>query len=649
MKIIDNIKEKVVGKKLTEEQLKIINPEFIAEVGPVGGIDFTHERLIKTGTGYEACLYVYSYPKRVATHWLALLLNNDDTIAVLDISSVEPWKVRQNLKRSLEEQNSRFVTAKTDTEMLDAEMRYAEMERLYREVSSYGKIMKSIAIRIYITASTMYEAEVRIKEIMKELTDFKCAVCLNETKQDWRNLFLPFTRQQEGVFAKEGQPLLSSTIAAGNPFHFSSLSDPRGFYLGQTASGGPVLFDLFAHTNKRISYDFLCAGKKGSGKSTTLKKILLDRAIRGDIVRIFDVNGEFTMLTEKLGGTVIYLDGQSGSIINILQILPNDENQEIAFENHLSKVSVIYNYLKGSKAPENELLILKQLLRTLYVQFGICDKRGKLLKDLKQMQPTDFPILSDLLNLTSYIIQNFEGNAERFFAETNIRENKLPILGDIELKLGDLCTTHAKTFNGHTTVENFYDEKVVCFNVKNLTRKDSQVFDAQIYNALSICFDNCLANGSVMKELVREKKIAEEDIIHFLVLIDEAHLTINANKTAGIEEVIRMVREFRKYFGGIGLASQSIRDFLPDQADAVAIDKMKALFELITYKFMMMQDSSSIPKIREAFQGSFSESEIETIPMLEQGSCILSIAGDRNLQLNIRLQDEEIYYFDGGR
>lgn len=280
---------------------------------------------------------------------------------------------------------------------------------------------------------------------------------------------------------------------------------------------------------------------------------------------------------------------------------------------------------------------------------GICNQNGELIRDLKEMQPEDFPILSDLLALTTYMIQHFEKNADIIFQRTNIRENKLPILEDIELKLRDLCTTHGKTFNGHTTINNFYDEKVVCFNVKNLTRKDDQVFDAQIYNALSICFDNCVANGSVMKELVREKKIKEEDIVHFLVLMDESHLTINANKTAGIDEVIRMVREFRKYFGGLGLASQSIRDFIPDRADADAVDKMKVLFELTTYKFMMMQDSNSLPKIREAFQGSFSEIEIESIPMLEQGNCILSIAGDRNLQLKIRLQDEEQYYFDGGR
>lgn len=648
MRATVKIKEKVTGKKLDSAQLGKINHEFIASVEPLGGIDFLHEKFISSGTGYEACLYVYQYPKKVTLHWLSLLLNNDDTIGVVDIASLEPWKVKQNLKKSMQEQNSRYVTAKTATDMLDAEMQMAEMESMYREITSFGKITKSIIIRIFIAADTMYQAEVRLKEIMKDLTDFKCAVCLNETKQDWRSVFLSASRQKEGVYAREGQPILSSTLALGNPFHFSSLSDPQGFYLGQTSSGGPVLFDLFYQTNVRLSYDFLCVGKKGSGKSTTLKKILLDRAIRGDIVRVFDVNGEFTLLIEKLGGKIIYLDGQSGSIINILQVLPNDENQAIAFENHMAKVSVIYNYLKGGKASENEMLLFKQLLRVLYMQYGVCDKDGNLKRDLKEMKPEEFPIISDLLNLLRYLISNFDQHAEKFFEQTNIRENMKPILSDIEMKLNDLCTTHGKTFDGHTTIENFYDEQIVCFNVKNLTRKDDQVFDAQIYNAFSICFDNCVANGSVMKELAREKKIANEDIVHFLVLMDESHLTINANKTAGIDELIRMVREFRKYFGGIGLASQSIRDFIPDRADAAAVDKMKALFELTTYKFMMAQDSAALPKIRDAFQGAFSETEIETIPMLEQGQCILSIAGDRNLQLSVSLQKEEEYYFDGG-
>ncbi|MCE2603931.1 hypothetical protein, partial [Pseudomonas aeruginosa] len=97
----------------------------------------------------------------------------------------------------------------------------------------------------------------------------------------------------------------------------------------------------------------------------------------------------------------------------------------------------------------------------------------------------------------------------------------------IELKLNDLCTSYRKLFNGHTTVEDFYSEKVVCFNMKNLTAMEDTIYDAQLYNALSVCWDNCLIVGSEMKERYETKTIADQDIVHSLILLDEAHRTIN--------------------------------------------------------------------------------------------------------------------------
>ena len=39
------------------------DPEFVAQIAPLGGLDFRHEKLVDTGTGYEACLLVCGYPK----------------------------------------------------------------------------------------------------------------------------------------------------------------------------------------------------------------------------------------------------------------------------------------------------------------------------------------------------------------------------------------------------------------------------------------------------------------------------------------------------------------------------------------------------------------------------------------------------------
>ena len=51
--IADKLKERVLGKKLTEKELEHINPQFIESVSPLGGIDFTHEKFIQTGGGYD--------------------------------------------------------------------------------------------------------------------------------------------------------------------------------------------------------------------------------------------------------------------------------------------------------------------------------------------------------------------------------------------------------------------------------------------------------------------------------------------------------------------------------------------------------------------------------------------------------------------
>ena len=154
--------------------------------------------------------------------------------------------------------------------------------------------------------------------------------------------------------------------------------------------------------------------------------------------------------------------------------------------------------------------------------------------------------------------------------------------------------------------------------------------------------------GVKMKRLWQEKKIAWEEITRTLLLIDEAHKSINARKLSIVAALILMLREAGKLFVGVGLASQSIRDFVPDQVGAEAVEMIRTLFDLTTYKFVFNQDSNLLPKLQEVFQNSFTQQELQEIPALTRGRCILSIAGDRNLDMEIYASEEELRIFDGG-
>ena len=76
--------------------------------------------------------------------------------------------------------------------------------------------------------------------------------------------------------------------------------------------------------------------------------------------------------------------------------------------------------------------------------------------------------------------------------------------------------------------------------------------------------------------------------------------------------------------------------------------KIKVLFDLSQYKFVLNQDSNAIDTIDKVFGHTFTSSELNDIPKLSKGQTILSIQGTRNIAFNIECTDEELELFRGG-
>ena len=108
------------------------------------------------------------------------------------------------------------------------------------------------------------------------------------------------------------------------------------------------------------------------------------------------------------------------------------------------------------------------------------------------------------------------------------------------------------------------------------------------------------------------------------------------------------LREARKYFGGIGLASQRVADYAPEGSGTEGIEKLKNIFELTQYKFMFRQNASAQKLLYSIFDGELTSTQISKIPKLEQGQCILAIAGDSNIEFKVHLTKEEDRIFQGG-
>lgn len=624
-----------------------VDQRFFSQVCPQGGLSFRDEKYIKTGDGYEACIYVYQYPTGVPENWLATLMNVRNAVITVDISNEDMNKVRQYVNKSVKEHRSRLNASKQATESQDSSSRISEMQNLYYAISEMGEIVKLICVRIFVCGRTLQEVDKVVEDtlVSLEANGYKAFVNLNESEADWLSMYRTYKEQQLTPYKRYGQVMTTETLAGGNPFHFTSLSDNYGSYFGWTETRGTVLLDWFQHTSSRTSYNGTIVGDMGSGKSTFLKKLMKDRAVRGDYIRVFDVADEYDTLTESLGGSTISLDG-SGGVLNALEVLQTAEEDELCWAQHVTKLTTMYRLLSPS-SDDKEVHAFESLLREFYLELGFfdADDQETILK-MTGLPPEEYPTWSDFLQFIEGIIE--EAHDQDDYVKNSLKKSEIGYYNNVRIVLQNLVMNYGYMFNGYTSIPDILNTQIVRFDIKNLKNMATEIFDAQVFLAQHLWWDNCVRIGAREKALVEQNEKSEEEVIHFLGIIDEAHNMINANKTVTLKQVLVFCREARKYFGGLVFASQSIRDFVPEGASGDSVEDIKRLFELCQYKFIMRQDANSSSLLNNVFGGQVTESEINDIPHLVQGEAILSIQGDRNIRFHVFVTDEELARFKGG-
>lgn len=641
--------------KIETERKPSLDKQFLTTIQPQGGISFK-DKYIKKGDGYETCIHVWDYPANVNVLWLDQVMSMYDVTVVADIATMEQDETISAINKSMMEQDVRFRSAKQESDRMDAQRSYQEIESLYQQISQTGEVIKLLHLRLFLAAPFIWELERKVERTTSKLYSlgFKGQIFLNETYYEWQSLFLPYDKQVKFPNRREGKGIPSITLAAGLPYDFSELNDRTGSYLGSSFTGGNVMFDLFHSDKLRRFYNGVVIGEMGAGKSTTLKKLLMDNEARGNFIRGFDVTGEFNTLVNALKGKTISLDGSDG-IINPLQIYRSDDTSTIqeqasfeqyekqCFMQHISKVAIFYKFLAGNPSTE-EIEEFKKMLRMFYESLGFMDQLQT--SGVTTLNNADYPIFSDLL---TFIRDQLYEQPDKRLIRPELSVSRVKRLEKIELVIDNLVNSYASLFNGHTTIQDITYEQVIFFSIRNLTRLEKNVFHAQMYNALNLIWDNLIQIGGPQKDqLYQGEAFDADDATRYLIMIDEAHRLVNADNMLAVSFLTDFAREARKYFGGMLLASQSIRDFVPDHKDTDTVTKIRTLFELTQYKFIMQQDSNTLDSLRTIFEGQLTESELEHVPQLQQGDCLLSISGVSNIMMTIEANDEELNLFEGG-
>lgn len=631
--------------KKNEFNKKEYNPYLITQIQPQGGIKFD-ERIIQKGDGFEAVVHLYDYKPQVNVFWLIQLTSMKNVIVTMDIGTEKKRSALKKINKSLVEQKNRYKEETNEVNMIEAQSVYHNLHSLADNITNSGEAVKLLHLRYYLSAKTKSELEVKVKDLLEELEGFgyRATICLNEQEYEWKSLFSGYSDQLSFKNKREGKAIPATTLGGGYPFHFTQLNDPTGVFLGTTSTGGNVLFDIFTKTNRRKSYNAVVFGMMGAGKSTLLKKLVLDNSIQGQTIRVLDIVGEFKDLVRALGGKSVSLDGTSGMInpLEILATIVHDQtfevNNEQSYTVHLSKVSTMYRFLNPN-CTNDEQMEFDRCLDEFYRESGIEKHKAC------EYKTNEYPTMSQFL---SFLKHTLYSDIENEVLNDKISEARRYRLDSIVLNIESLVRDYPALFDGHSTVADITNEPIVSFDLRNLTQFDIRIFNAQIFNILTLLWNNALVQGRREKDLFERKEKTFEESKKFLILIDEAHRIINSNNPTAVDYLTGFQREARKYFGGLVFATQSIRDVAPANLNSEMFEKIKTMFDLTQYKFIMQQDSNSIETLANVFSGQLSDSELLSIPKLEQGDCILSVNGVGNLSFNIEASSEELDLFKGG-
>lgn len=649
--LIDKVKS--VFNNKDDNQIKAergYNPNLIAQIQSQGGISFKNGSYLKMGDGYLACVHVYKYQSTVNDFWLEQLMSIENTLVTLDMTTPNKKEIIEEINKAMSEQDNRYANAKDNIDRIDARSNYQELDELYNAITE-GEMMKRILLRAFVMGKTLEELETNVQSVIEELEsyNFRGAVLINEQEWEWESLFTSYTNQQEYMNNRKGKEIPSTTIAGGYPFHYTHLSDEKGTYYGTTDTGGSVIFDMFHKDNQRKYYNALMIGKMGSGKSTMLKKVVLDNAIKGDKVRVLDVTGEFRGLINQLGGKEVALDGSEG-IINALQVfktVTNDDgstNINSSFTQHISKMSILYSFLSGNP-DDSELKEFKVLLRKLYIKMGLWSEEETI--NITEFSAEEYPTFSDLLNLVQEEL--YENKKEKII-RNNLSEYRSNRLENIELTLDDVVSNYGDIFDGISSIENFDEELVVSFPLRNLTNLEDRIFQAQTFSIMNLLWDGMISNGSPQFDAFNKGELEFDEAMKYLIIIDEAHHLINTDDISqpAVNFLVKFMREARKYFGGLFFASHLITDFVPEGSKSENAENVKNLFRLTQYKFIAEQDAESTEKLRTVFDGQLTDSELKVIPKLQTGSTILAISGVKNITFDVDVSPSELSLFGGG-
>lgn len=429
-----------------------------------------------------------------------------------------------------------------------------------------------------VTIVILAESEEKLEEYTESLieTGYECGCQIEPLGFQQRqglSTVLPYGPR----FIENLRDVTTENMAVMMPFNSVSLNHPTGIPYGvQEETRQELLIDrrLLMNGNEWV------IGPSGVGKSFRVKltTFLESLITNGDTIFV-DPHGEYSSLTQALGGTVIHLGGKSGDTINALDMCQGyGDGADIKKKTELL-VSLFHAIL------DNEFI---KIYESIMVRCAT-----KLLFNYENNNYSGYaPTLVDLYN---EIIKQDEPEAKR-----------------LALLLEPYVTGSLGCFSGYTNV-NMYS-RITCFDLSSL---DELLWDA----GMTVVMD------AIKNRLV----INQNNNIPTFIKIDEVGRFLDDVYLARLFE--SFYSEVRKYGGYITGIVQNANKLLKNER---AIN-MLSNSEIVV---MLRQSSMDTMALKDVY--GLSKTQIDRLLSAENGCGIIKV-GSKMINFDGRIEEGYLY------
>ena len=552
---------------------------------------------------------VVKYPSWVGDAWLANVLSMPATKIVIKCSPMDRGKAIRTIDHSLQELRGQYNATGVDSKRIELENHIETLGGLLATLQGEGEEL--LECNIYVTAYDVQTTRVsrgleEMKTLLPEISSMKKTVRrawqennfrLNDNFFNQMNAFIGSQVSAYDPEVKNGRGIPSNSLAACYPWVYAHISDEGGFKLG-SSGGVPVFIDFFRRDSERVNSNMVIIGKSGSGKSYATKSILSNLASEDAKIFILDPENEYFELAHNLHGKVINVaNAQFGRLnpFHIITALDDDEGGSAAgsFATHLQFLEEFYRQILPD-IEKDALEYLNNLTERLYTNRGITPET-----DLSKLKPEDYPVFDDLYDA---VLEEFERTDNEYI------RSMLRTLVNYVAKFST-GGRNANIWNGPSTVTT--EENFTVFNFQAmLSNRNTTIANAQMLLVLKYIDNEIIKNRDYNAKYGLKRKV--------VVVIDEAHVFIDAKFPIALDFMFQLAKRIRKYNGMQIVITQNIKDFVGSEEIA---RKSTAIINACQYSFIFALAPNDMHDLCKLYEkaGGISETEQEQIMQAPRG------------------------------